>query len=223
MLWPANSKLLPIKNSNDISIAVRRCCRKNWRAGVSEKDIYQTSRISNQKIVICPHVNFWIQTGKRSVNVIQAVIRQRDWFFVWIIHLICPRFVNLLCGMKSFLTKLWKSDLKRILPAMLVLLAGTVVNVFANKAGQLTLPAQTATELLIFWASSLFAVCGVAFGYWEKCQPSEQVRRALEQGRPICHCTTDGAVMLLDTKNKGSLIQRYLCPACQNHIYKQRQ
>ena len=125
--------------------------------------------------------------------------------------------------MKDFLQKLWSSPLKGSLLALPALLLGFVVNYLAGAKGEISIPAQTVVDILLLWGSSLFAVCGVAFSYWKRCQPADQIEAAHKQGRPICHCTVDGVVMLIDTdpKKRDINVGLYVCPKCGSQILKE--
>jgi hypothetical protein len=122
-------------------------------------------------------------------------------------------------GMIPFLQRLWQSPAKVPLIGLLTAAIGILVNHLIGQSGQVQLPATTATDILLSGAALLFSVCGVAYSYWKKCQPAEKVEAALEQGRPICHCTTDGEVMLLDPKQSSASLLIYVCPRCKKEQF----
>jgi hypothetical protein len=119
--------------------------------------------------------------------------------------------------MKSFPQKLWQSPVGKSLTALLTVTTGIVVVHLSGPSGEVRLPAKTATELLLLALGLLFSVCGVAYSYWKKCQPSEKIAAAQAQGRPICHCTEDGVVMLVDAKRSNATFWEYVCPKCGIH------
>ena len=120
--------------------------------------------------------------------------------------------------MKSFLHRLWNSPLKGILIALPPLLLGLGVNHLAGTKGVVSLPAQTVVDILLLWGGSLFAVCGVAYSYWKKCQPCEKIEAARKAGRPICHCTIDGSIMLLAPNQTDPYYKFYVCSLCKDRL-----
>src|ERR1035441_8673358 len=120
--------------------------------------------------------------------------------------------------MKHFLQKLWQSPAKVPLLSLLTAAIGIVVNHHIGQSGQVQLPATTATDIMLSGLALLFSVCGVAYSYWKKGQPSEKVEAAQKQGRPICHCTEVGTVMILDQKLSDVELWVYLCPICKTSL-----
>jgi hypothetical protein len=51
---------------------------------------------------------------------------------------------------------------------------------------------------------------------WRRDRKRERVRFAREMGRPVCGCTTDGAVMLVDPKQSNQFEKVYVCPICRD-------
>ena len=80
----------------------------------------------------------------------------------------------------------------------------------------MTLPVKLIEELLLATGALLFSVVVVAYSYWKKCQPSEKIEAARKAGRPICHCTVDGTVMLADPKQAEQFHKIYVCPVCKD-------
>jgi hypothetical protein len=125
--------------------------------------------------------------------------------------------------MNKFLQTLFGTPVKASLTAWLGAVVGIVVLQFAGPSGDVTLPAKTATELLLLTGALILSVGAVAYSYWKKCQPIEMVDRAIKQGRPICHCTEAGTVMIVpDTNPKGGGIKSYKCPKCGDIAWAQR-
>jgi predicted RNA-binding Zn-ribbon protein involved in translation (DUF1610 family) len=122
--------------------------------------------------------------------------------------------------MLQFLQRLWSSPLKGSLASLPVLVAGFVVNRLAGASGIVSLPAQTAIDVLLLWAYSLVAVCGVAFSYWQRCQREERVERAKKAGRPICGCTEIGEIMLIRPDRSDIGIKTYRCPKCGQEVLR---
>ena len=135
--------------------------------------------------------------------------------FQWVFrHLTTLQPLCLIDAMKQFLRTLWPSPLKASLVALPATAIGIVVNRLSGPSGQVTLPAQTATDLLLLCGGILFSIGGIACHYWKRCQPSEKIESARKQDRPICHCTVDGVVMLVDPKKSDIAIWTYFCPNC---------
>jgi hypothetical protein len=118
--------------------------------------------------------------------------------------------------MKSFPTTLWQSPAKVPLLSLLTVATGSLVNHLIGQSGKVELPATIATDLLLLVAGLVFAVGGVAYAYWKKCQPMEFVEWSRKQGRPICHCTEIGTVMtVLPKPQSGVSVKLYICPKCE--------
>jgi hypothetical protein len=100
--------------------------------------------------------------------------------------------------------------------ALLATTAGVVAVALKAPSGEVSLPLTLATQLILIALTSLFGAGTAVYTYWKRCQPSEKAARALQQGRPVCHCTEDGVVMLLDPKQSSSSFWRYECPQCGN-------
>lgn len=116
--------------------------------------------------------------------------------------------------MLKFLQKLWHSPLKGSLMALPAVAIGIVVNRLTGPSGQVQLPAQSATDLLIIFVGIVSSIGGVAYSCWKKCQPSEKIAAAKALGRTICPCTEDGTVMLLDPKRSTGGSWDFVCPKC---------
>jgi hypothetical protein len=70
--------------------------------------------------------------------------------------------------MKQFLERLWRSPLKGFLIALPAVAIGIVVNRLTGPSGEVQLPAQLATDLLMIWVGIVGSVCGVAYSYHQK-------------------------------------------------------
>lgn len=116
--------------------------------------------------------------------------------------------------MIQFAKTLWQSPAKLPLIALPTAAIGIVVNHLIGQSGKVELPPTIATDILLSGAALLFSVCGVAYSYWKKCQPGERIEAARKQGRPICGCTEDGVIMLLDAK-RSDRRPLYVCPLCK--------
>ena len=114
-----------------------------------------------------------------------------------------------------------------LLISWLTIAIGIVVVHLTEPLGELKLPTKIATELLLATGGLLFSVLAVAYSYWQRCQPMEVVEFWRHRGRPICHCTEAGMVMLSlprlqpDTPDKSNaqnftfIGQVYQCPLCK--------
>src|ERR1039458_450358 len=116
--------------------------------------------------------------------------------------------------MKSFLQNLCNTPVKASLTAWLTTTIGVVVVHLTGPSGEVRLPTKIATELLLATGALLWSVSAVAYSYWKKCQPGEKIAAAQAQGRPICPCTADGVVMLLNQKRSSADFWEYECPKC---------
>jgi hypothetical protein len=92
---------------------------------------------------------------------------------------------------------------------------GILVNHLIGQSGKVELPPTIAIDILLSFAALLFSVGAVAYSFWKKCQPSEKIEAARRQGRPVCGCTVDGVVMLLDAKHSDRR-KLYVCPSCND-------
>src|ERR1017187_2645934 len=70
--------------------------------------------------------------------------------------------------MRQFLKRLWQSPLKGFLILLPAVSIGIVVNHLTGPSGQVQLPAQSATDLLMIFVGIAGSVCGVAYSYYEK-------------------------------------------------------
>lgn len=76
------------------------------------------------------------------------------------------------------------------------------------------LPSVLAADILIGMGGLLFSMFLFALSLWLKLQPVERIEAAYRQGRPICHCTELGEIMLLDKTLEKVTVKRYVCPKC---------
>ena len=138
-------------------------------------------------------------------------------------RLCLSRYVSLAQRTIRFLQRLLSTPVRKCLTACLAALIGIVVVHLAGPSGEVRLPAKTVTEVLLAGIGLLFSVCIVAYSFWKKCQPMEMVDWAIKQGRPICHCTETGTVMVVPRTNpSGGGIKRYECPKCRDMAWAQR-
>ena len=96
----------------------------------------------------------------------------------------------------------------------LVSSTGIVLVALTGGSESVTLPVKLVEELLLATGGLLFSVGAVAFSYWKKCQPIEKIEAARKAGRPICGCTEDGVIMLLDAK-RSDRRGLFICPLCK--------
>lgn len=108
--------------------------------------------------------------------------------------------------MKHFLHKLWNSRLKGTLLAAPALAIGIFINHLAGSTGQLSLPAQTATDFMLIWGGSLFAICGVAYSYYQDLERFKKEHEDEEQIR-------DGVLFMRGKRTGGKWMA--FCPVCQ--------
>lgn len=118
--------------------------------------------------------------------------------------------------MESFPTTLLKSPLKSHLVTLLTAATGMIGNHLIGQTGTVQLPATIATDIMLGVAGLLFAVLGVAYSYWKRCQPMELIEWAKKQGRIICECTEVGTVMVMcDRERSGASLKVYECKVCK--------
>jgi hypothetical protein len=71
---------------------------------------------------------------------------------------------------------------------------------------------------------ALFGLALLAFVGWSlffqtrrKLLSFDKISAAQAQGRPICHCTEDGVLMVLDSNRSNESFWEYVCPKCNAH------
>jgi hypothetical protein len=117
--------------------------------------------------------------------------------------------------MTPFLQKLWQGPARVPLLSSLTAAIGIVVNHLIGQSGKVELTPTLATDILLSVGALLFSVGGVAYSYWKRFQPIEMVEWARHRGRPICHCTEVGTIMLVLPQPQSSVIVKlYKCPKC---------
>jgi hypothetical protein len=108
--------------------------------------------------------------------------------------------------MKQFLKRLWQSPLKGFLILLPAVSIGIVVNHLTGPSGQVQLPAQSATDLLMIFVGIVGSVCGVAYSYYEKLEALKKEHEEEVQVR-------DGIVFKRGKRTGG--IWMAFCPVCE--------
>jgi hypothetical protein len=115
--------------------------------------------------------------------------------------------------MKAFLQSLLAPDRRKYLSAWLVVIVAIVVNRLAGAKGEVTLPAQLATDLVLATGGLIASVVMFAYSCWKRDQPHSRIEQARAQGRMICPCTEAGEVMVLHPQSQIP-VRVLRCPKC---------
>jgi len=73
---------------------------------------------------------------------------------------------------------------------------------------ELLIDTAVCLSLLLLWLVSWLII------YLRRDRKRERIRFAREMGRPVCGCTTDGSVMLIDPKKSDQFQKIYVCQIC---------
>jgi len=104
----------------------------------------------------------------------------------------------------------WLSALGTLLLAAL----GVYASHHTINSGEVAFPRELLVDtvvclsLLDVWLVSWLVV------YWRRDQKRERIRFAREMGRPVCGCTTEGVIPVIDPTKSDSIHKIYVCPLC---------